>query len=85
MVAGFFELLLQNDDILGAETGDDVHLYAAGVEILGLGIGDGAAYAAADDGHPLDRAQLQPGVFTVQQVGGSAEGADKVQNVIALL
>ena len=72
--AGGLELLLEDDEVLVAEAHDQVHVAPVVVELLGHGVGDGGAHAAADDGHPLEALGL----------GGPAQGAHEVLDVLAL-
>ena len=75
VVGGLPELVLQNDDVLGAEADDHVHNGAGFLEALGGRQSDGAAYAAADHADPL----------LALHVGGLAQRADKVPDVIAFI
>ena len=69
------EFLLQDDDVLGAEADDDVHNGAGLQECLGCRQRDGAANAAA---HHAD-------ALLVLHIGGTAQGAHKVADVVALV
>ena len=69
------EFLLQDDQILVAEAHDEIHLGTRLMQRLGLGIGNGHAQSAADH----RRAGNALGV------AGFAQGADKVQQRIALV
>ena len=69
------ELVLEDDDIGTAEAADEGDLDAALVHLFGDGIGDGAADAAADNADLVQAFHL----------GGLAEGADKVADIVALL
>ena len=69
------ELVLQNDDVLAAETDDNGHFCARFLERLGRGQGDGAAHAAADHADLL----------LALHGGGLAQGAYKVVDVVAFL
>ena len=75
VVASGLELLLQDDDVLAAETGNNIHLHTGFMESLGGGVSDGAAHAAADDTDAL----------LALDVGGTAQGTDKVADGIALV
>ncbi len=75
VVGAFPELLLQDDDVLGAEADDHVHNGAGLLKGPGSGQGDGAAHAAADHAHSLLALDL----------GGTAQGAHKVLDVVALV
>ena len=66
------ELILQQQEVLGAGTHDGVALAAKVVQLAGDGVGNGQANAAADDGP-----------FALAEVRGAAQGADDVLNVVA--
>ena len=66
---------LQDHQILVAEAHDEIHMTAHVVELLGHGVGDGGAHAAAHNGDPLQALGL----------GGAAQGAHEVLEVLALL
>ena len=51
--------IFQDNQILITEAGDHIHLGSHGMQSLGLGISDGAAGAAADDGGLLVAFQLR--------------------------
>ena len=74
VVAGGAELVLHDDDVLAAEAADHVHADAEALELLGDGVVDGAAGAAADHADAL-------GVGV--DLSGAAEGADDVGNIVA--
>ena len=67
--------LLQHDDVGTAEARDHIHLRARGVQSLSLGVGDGAAHAAAHHGDVREALGL----------GGFPQGADKIQQGVPLL
>ena len=75
LVGGRFQLLLQNDDVRAAETGDEGHLNAQLVHLLGNGVGNGAAHAAADHADLLQAVHL----------GGLAQRTHKVGDIVSLL
>ena len=74
VVAGRAELVLHDDDVLAAEAADHVHADAQALELLGDGVVDGAAGAAADHADAL-------GVGV--DLSGAAEGANDVGDVVA--
>ena len=76
VVRGGAELVFHDDDVLGAEAADHVHRDAQALELLGDGVVDGAAGAAADDADALGR-----GVY----LRGAAQGADDVRDIVARL
>ena len=69
------QLLLQDDDIGAAEAADEGDLHPGLVHHLGDGVGNGAAHAAADYADLLQALDL----------GGFAQGAHKVGDIVALL
>ena len=69
------ELVFQDDNVLVPEADDHVHNGAGLLEGTGSGQSDGAAHAAADNAHPL----------LALHVGGLAQGADEVPDVVALV
>ena len=76
VVAGRAELVLHDDDVLAAEAADHVDRHAQALELLGDGVVNGAAGAAADDADAL-RVRVY--------LSGAAERADDVGDVVARL
>ena len=73
--AGVLHLVLEDDDVLAAETGDEVNLSAHFVQLLGLRICDSAAQTAADNSD----------LFQTLKLAGLAERADKIMQTFALV
>ena len=73
--AGVLHLVLEDDDVLVAETGDQVNLSAHFVQLLGLRICDRAAQTAADNSDLLETLELA--LF--------AERTDKIMQAVALV
>jgi hypothetical protein len=73
--AGLAHLLLQYDNILGFKAADQVHLIARLMQGPGHRQGDGAAQAAAQDGHTAH----------VLHLGGQAQRAYKILKAVALV
>ncbi len=74
LIGHSFQLFLQDHDVGAAETADEGHVNSSGVHFLGNRIRNGAADTAADDTDLLQALHL----------GGLAERADKIRNIIAL-
>ncbi len=75
LVADRPEFLLQDDQVLVPEAHNGVDLRALLVELFRHRVGDGAAHAAADDGH----------LFQALRLRGAAQGAHKILKAVALL
>ena len=73
--AGVLHLVLEDDDILAAETGDQVNLSAHFMQLLGLRICDSAAQTAADNSDLLETLELAL----------LAERTDKIMQTVALV
>ena len=73
--AGVLHLVLEDDDVLAAETGDQVNLSAHFVQLLGLRICDRAAQTAADNSDLLEALKL----------ARLAERTDKIMQAVALI
>ena len=73
--AGVLHLVLEDDDVLGAEAGDEVDLDAHFVQLLGLRIRDRTAQTAADDSN----------LFEAVELALLAERADEVVQAVALV
>ena len=65
----------RNDQVLVPEAHNGVDLRALLVELFRHRVGDGAAHAAADDGH----------LFQALRLRGAAQGAHKILKAVALL
>ena len=74
VIAAGAELILQDDQVLVAETDNASNLGALRMQCLGDGQCDGAADAAADNADVLQALDL----------GGFAQGADEVVDSLAL-
>ena len=74
--AGILQFVHQNGQIHAAEAHNHVHLRAQGMQRRRLGIGDGNAQSAADNGHPFSGHVAE---FTFP-----AQGAHEIQNTLAL-
>ena len=73
--AGVLHLVLEDDDVLGAEAGDEVDLDAHFVQLLGLRIRDRTAQTAADDSN----------LFEAVELALLAERTDEIVQAVALV